>query len=116
MTQGKPISPTIFNVVMDAVIRHWVTVVTPTEAGTGGGGLTIIDLLAYLYTENILIASTQQDRLQRSFEFHTDFFNHVRLQVKAGKMVRMVCQTCHAPGGMSEESYERWTTRIGPKF
>ena len=33
--QGDPLLPKIFNVVMDSVIRHWVTVVTPTEAGTG---------------------------------------------------------------------------------
>ena len=25
MTQGNPLSPTIFNVVVDAVVRHWVT-------------------------------------------------------------------------------------------
>ena len=25
MTQGNPLSPTIFNVVMDMVVRHWVT-------------------------------------------------------------------------------------------
>ena len=23
-TQGDPLSPTIFNVVMDAVVRHWI--------------------------------------------------------------------------------------------
>ena len=33
MTQGKPLSPTLFNVVMDAVIHHWVTVVVPTNRG-----------------------------------------------------------------------------------
>ena len=27
VTQGDPLSPTIFNVVADAVVRHWVTVV-----------------------------------------------------------------------------------------
>ena len=47
MTQGDPLSPTIFNVVVDAVIFHWVTVVTPTEAGMGELGLMIIDLAAY---------------------------------------------------------------------
>ena len=26
MAQGDPLSPTIFNVVMDAVVRHWVKV------------------------------------------------------------------------------------------
>ena len=29
-------------VVMDVVIHYWVTVVMPTETGTGGLGLTII--------------------------------------------------------------------------
>lgn len=34
LTQGNTLYPTMFNVVMDSVIRHWVTVVEPTEAGT----------------------------------------------------------------------------------
>ena len=46
MTQGDPLPPNIFNMVMDAVIRHWVMVVTPTEAGMGGLGLIIIDQTA----------------------------------------------------------------------
>ena len=33
VNQGNHLSPTIFNVVMDAVIWHWVMVVAPTEAG-----------------------------------------------------------------------------------
>ena len=31
VTQGDPLSPTIFNVVVDAVVRHWVTLAV-TEA------------------------------------------------------------------------------------
>ena len=32
VTQGDPLSPTIFNVVLDAVVRHWVTIgVTEVE-------------------------------------------------------------------------------------
>ena len=46
VTQGDSLSPNIFNVVVDAIIRHWVTVVTPNEAVTGGLGLIIIDLVA----------------------------------------------------------------------
>ena len=26
VTQGYPLSPTIFNVVADAVVRHWLTI------------------------------------------------------------------------------------------
>ena len=63
VTQGDPLSPKIFNVVLDADIHHWVTVVTPTEVGMGGLGLNIIDLLAYFYSEDEFIASTQPERL-----------------------------------------------------
>ena len=59
VTQGEPLSPTIFNMVVDAVIRHWVTVVTSTEAGMGGLGLTIVDLAAYFYADDGFVVSTQ---------------------------------------------------------
>ena len=59
VTQGNPLSFTIFSVVVDAVIRHWVTVMTPTEAGTGVLALTIIDLAVYFYTDDGPVASTQ---------------------------------------------------------
>ena len=31
VTQGDPLSTTIFNVVVDAVLRHWVTLVEISE-------------------------------------------------------------------------------------
>ena len=59
VAQGDTLSSTIFNVVVHTVIRHWVMVVTPTEAGTGGLGLTIIDLAAYFCVDDGLMESTQ---------------------------------------------------------
>ena len=59
VTQGYPLSPTIFNMVLDAVIRHWVTVVTPTKVGMGGLGLTILNLVLYFYANNGLVAPTR---------------------------------------------------------
>ena len=35
VTQGDPLSPNIFNVVVDAVVRHWVTL-AEKEAETQG--------------------------------------------------------------------------------
>ena len=49
--------------VVGAIIRHWVTVVTPSEEGIGGLGLTIIDLSKYLYADDGIVASTQPERL-----------------------------------------------------
>ena len=37
VTQGEPLSPTIFNVVVDAIIWHWVKVVGGTQEGTRQG-------------------------------------------------------------------------------
>ena len=37
VTQGNPLSPTIFNAVMDAVVYHWVTGVI--EEGEARGDL-----------------------------------------------------------------------------
>ena len=116
MTQGEPLPPTIFNVVMDYVIRHWVTVVIPTEAGTGGLGLMIIDLAEYLYDNNGLVAPNQLERPQRAFVVLTSLFDRVGLRTNTGKMFSMVCQPCHASGRMLEEAYERWTTGIWPTF
>ena len=36
MTQGYPLSPTIFNVVVDAVVRHRVKVEVEGAGGQGG--------------------------------------------------------------------------------
>ena len=44
---------------MDAIIHHWVMVVMPTELGTGGLGLAIIDLAAYFYSNDDLVVFTQ---------------------------------------------------------
>ena len=115
-TQGDPLSPKIFNVVMDAVIRHWVTLVTPTEEGTGGLGLTIIDLEAYFYANNGFVASTQPERLQRVFDVRTGLFDRFKLRTNTAKTVGMVCQLCHAPGGMEEEAYKSRTTGKGLTF
>ena len=36
VTQGNPFFPTIFNVVMDAVVRHWMMGVIAEEEAQGG--------------------------------------------------------------------------------
>ena len=116
VTQVNPLSPTIFNVVVDAVISHWVTVVTPTDVGMGLLGLKIIDLAAFLYADGSLVALTQWERLQRAFHVLASLFGQVGLQTKTGKTVSMLCHPCHAPVRMSEEAYKIRKMGIGTKF
>ena len=67
MTQGNPLSPTLFNMIMDAIIRHWVTVAAPPTDGLEGLSLLIREMETYFYSSDGLIASTQPERLQRVF-------------------------------------------------
>ena len=63
VTQGNPLYPTVFNVVLDAVIRKWVMVVAMTEEGTEGIGEKIQDLEAFFYAYYRLVASPWTERL-----------------------------------------------------
>ena len=38
VTQGDPLSPTIFNVVVDAVVRHWLLLATQEAERRGNRG------------------------------------------------------------------------------
>ena len=100
VTQGDPLPSTIFNVAVDAVIRHWVVVVAPTKAGVEGLTVLVQNPAAYLYADAGLVAFHRTERLQRSFDVFTDLFDWFGLRKKSKKMVRMACQTCHTPGGM----------------
>ena len=55
VTQGDLLYPTLFDVVMDTVIRHSVTVVAPTAYGLEVRYLPLGELAAYLYAGNGLI-------------------------------------------------------------
>ena len=115
VTQGNPLPPTIFNVVRDTIILHWVTVVEPTVNILEGLDLSIGELVEYLYADNGLVASTQPERLQRNFNVLTSLFDQVGFRKNTRKTVRMSCQPCHAPGRISLESYKMrtmgtWTT------
>ena len=66
LIQGDPLSPTIFNMVVDAVIRNCVVVVGDPQEGVGqeGLGTSIQDLLALFYADYALVASLESARFQ----------------------------------------------------
>ena len=72
MTHGGPLSPTIFNVVLDVVLWNWVALVVVTEGGvepaTEGLGKDIQHKSSYFYADNKLLASTLVNRIQWVFD------------------------------------------------
>ena len=78
--------------------------------------LLIQDLVAYFYTNNGLVTSTQLERLQRVFDVLARIFERFDLQTNASKMVSMACQTCHTPGQISSKAYKQQMIGMGPIF
>ena len=75
MTQGDPLSPIIFNVVVDAVLIQWVTVVVSMEEAVDPGasdkegvGWGVQRLEAYIYDYDGIFVLTRAARLQWDFD------------------------------------------------
>ena len=81
MTQGNPLSPMIFNVVVDAVLHHWVSVVAEADGEVGPEvfGQYMQRMAAYFYADDGIILSMSVARLQRAFDILTDLFDWVDL-------------------------------------
>ena len=58
VTQGDPLSPIIFNVVVDAVVRHWVTMALDEADKRGERGNEGRHQDALFYADNGMVASS----------------------------------------------------------
>ena len=58
VTQGDPLSPTIFNVVVDVVVHHWVTLAVTEAEMRGERGREGRHQAALFYTDDGMVASS----------------------------------------------------------
>ena len=91
VTQGELLSPTIFNVVVDAVVRHWVTgIITELEA-RGELGQEGRHQAALFYADDGMVASLDPIWMQGAFNaLHPDGFrrgNHAVVGVKQRRLM-----------------------------
>ena len=103
--QGGPLSPTIFNVVVDVVVRHWVTLAV-TEAETRGEWRREgRHQAALFYADDGMVASSDLQWQQWTFTKLVGLFDQVGLNTTMGKMVSIACRPCTAAGNQLEEAY-----------
>ena len=67
VTQGDPLPPTIFNVVVDAVVRHWVTLAVTEAEKRGDRGREGRHQAALLYADDGMLASSDPQWIQWAF-------------------------------------------------
>ena len=58
MAQGYSLSPTIFSVVVDAVVCHWILLVVGDAGEKYGWGREVIHCAAFFFADDGLVASS----------------------------------------------------------
>ena len=116
VTQGDPISPTIFNVVVDVLVRHWVAGFIADAEEWGKLGNEGRHQAALFYADDGMVASSDPQWLQGALNTLVGLFDRVGMQTNVGKTVGIVCHPCQAAGNLSKVAYGRRVTGEGPTY
>ena len=90
VTQGDPLSPTIFNVVVDAVVRHWVTMAMAEAEKRGEKGNEGRHQAALFYADDGMVALSDPRWIQCAFDTLLSMFERVGLRTNVRNTFRMV--------------------------
>ena len=91
VTQGGPLSPRIFNVMVDAVVRAWIAQMLGAEAAEHGYGEELRKILAIFYADDALLASRDPALLQEALDVMVALFERVGLRTNTAKTKVMIC-------------------------
>ena len=129
MTHVDPLSPTIFNVVVYAVVLHWKSLAAERAGGDSRNnntakpagrmiresdkrqrrteeGHTRLKAKEYFFhAEGGMVASTDPGWLYTAFYTLTGIFDRVGLRINSRKTVGMVFQPCQAARVRADKSY-----------
>ena len=116
VTQGDPLSPTIFNVVVNAVVCHWVKMAIEEVEKRGERWKEGRHQADLFYADGGMVAPSDPCWLQWAFNALVGLFERVGIRKNVGKTVSMVCRPCQAAGNQSEAEYGRKMTGEGPTY
>ena len=116
VTQGGALSPTIFNVVVDAVVRHWVEVMVEGADNQGGSGQEGRHQNSLFYADEGMVASSDTSWIQGVFITLVGLFDRVGLNTNIRKTFLLVCHPCQVAGTQSEALYGQRITGVGNSY
>ena len=105
LTQGDPLPPTIFNVMVGAVVQHWVELMVEVSEERGKRRQT-----ALFYRGDGMVTLLDPHWIQGAFDTLVGLFDRVSLRINVGKTVVMVCRPFQAVGNQSEATCGRRIT------
>ena len=89
---GVPLSPTIFNVVVGAVVRHWFDVMVESADKQSGRGQEGRHQNALFYVDGGMVAVLDPRWLQGAFSTLVGLVDRVGLNTNVGKAVGIFCR------------------------
>ena len=116
VTQVDPLSLTIFNVVLDVVVRHWVMVMVEGTEERGERGQEGRHQASIFYVYDGMVALLDPRCIQGAFYTLVGMFGRLGLRTNVGKTVNMFCRPCQAAGNQLEEAYGIRVTGEGPTY
>jgi hypothetical protein len=112
-TQGDIVSPTIFNIVVDAVVRAWYHSTTPTKNNLRGEQTLWSIPEAIFYADDGNLYSTCAATLQIATEQIVDMFMRMGLMTNAtNKTKAIVCVPGQLTTRLSSPAYRRMTRNL----
>jgi hypothetical protein len=106
VTQGDVISPTIFNIVVDAVVRYWLQR-TSLAASQDTSDQSQLEVSAAYYADDGVLCSHDSDQLQSGLDLFVELFERVGLQTNADKTKAMTCLSNCLHSHLSSAAYKR---------
>ena len=105
--QGDGLSPVIFNVAVDAVVRAWLNEMSAETRAA-------IDVI--FYADDGRIGSTGAQELQQALDELVAMFTRMGLKLNAGKTKVMISCGGRPYGRLSDEAYHRMMLAEGPSY
>jgi hypothetical protein len=107
VTQGDPLSPTFFNIVVDAVVRYWLSLVLDGTETDDGLGRSVAEQLALFYADDGLIGARNHEWLQTALDCLISLFERMGLRTNTSKTKAMTCTPGYISGRVSSPTYKR---------
>ena len=110
VTQGDIVSPTIFNIMVDEVVRVVQADIADQEAGQSNQTTGIF------YADDGYVAGTDGTRVQQVMQLYTQQFKLLGLHMSYAKTKMLIGQVNHLQTNISPQAYHRRLTGEGPSY
>jgi len=111
---GSLLGPLIFNIVVDSVVGHWMTIMVDDGGASAMTGLAVEELLLPFCADDGMIASKDPAWLQEALTVLVALFRRAGLEINVKKTKVMMCHPGFIKTHFSDTRYKRRITGEGP--